>query len=99
MPTKSEENKPVIQHLDDALRKADRESTSPGADVRASRVAREKAVMTRLMMATVSGLISGLAAICATMIYSCADPLWVVARRRCHSKPVAYWQIRIRTDQ
>ena len=69
MPTKSQENKPVIQRLDDALRKGDRESTSRGADVRASTAAKEKAVITRLMLATLSGLISGFAAICATMIY------------------------------
>jgi magnesium-transporting ATPase (P-type) len=103
MPTKSEENKLVIQRLDDALRKGEivpaigvplliiaavvvatgivrsvrwrrqyglRESTSPGADVRASTTAREKAVTTRLILCTLSGLISGFAAICATIIYS-----------------------------
>src|SRR5258708_23117079 len=72
MARKSEENKLVIQRLHDALRKGDRESTSPGADVRASTTAREKAVTTRLILCTVSGLISGFAAICKTMIYSTA---------------------------
>jgi len=105
MPTKSQENKLVIQRLDDALRKGEivpaigvplliiaavvvatgivrsvrwrrqygfRESTSPGADVRASTTAREKAVTTRLTLCTLSGLISGFAAICETMIYSTA---------------------------
>ena len=62
-------------------------STSPGADVKASKVtgahspslkvvvvpdtaAREKAVMTRLILAALSGLISAFAAICTTVIYS-----------------------------
>jgi hypothetical protein len=75
MPTKSEENKQVIRHLYDALGRGDTHSTSPGADIKASKVARahsprvrvavtpdtaarEKAVMTRLMLAALSGLIS-----------------------------------------
>ena len=62
-------------------------STSPRADVKASKVtrahsprvgavvlpdtvAREKAVMARLILAALSGLISALAAICTTVIYS-----------------------------
>jgi hypothetical protein len=40
MPTKSEENKQVIQHLYDALGRGDTDSTSPGADVKVSKVAR-----------------------------------------------------------
>jgi hypothetical protein len=62
----------LANYLLDALRKGDRESTSPGADVRASTTAREKAVTTRLILCTLSGLISGFAAICATIIYSTA---------------------------
>ena len=75
MPAQSEENKQVIRHLYDALGRGDTDSTSPGADVKASKVtrthsprlrvavipdtaAREKAVMTRLMLAALSGLIS-----------------------------------------
>jgi hypothetical protein len=86
MPTKSEENKQVIRHLYDALGRGDTDSTSPGADVKASKVARtnssrvrvavtpdtaarEKAVMTRLMLAALSGSISPFAAICSTVIY------------------------------
>ena len=86
MPTKSEENKQVIRHLYDALGRGDTDSTSPGADVKASKVARtnssrvrvavnpdtptrEKAVMTRLILAALSGLISPFAAICSTVIY------------------------------
>jgi hypothetical protein len=86
MPTKSEENKQVIQHLYDALGRGDTDSTSPGADVKASKVARtnssrvrvavtpdtaarEKAVMTRLMLAALSGSISAFAAICSIVIY------------------------------
>ncbi len=86
MPTKSEENKQVIRHLYDALGRGDTDSTSPGPDVKASKVARtnssrvrvavtldtaarEKAVMTRLMLAALSGLISPFAAICSTVIY------------------------------
>src|ERR1700736_2631945 len=62
-------------------------STSPGADVKATKVTRahsprvgvavlpdtavrEEAVMTRLNLATLSGLISAFAAICTTVIYS-----------------------------
>jgi hypothetical protein len=66
----------------------DREiDTSPGADVKASKVtrthsprlrvaalpdtaAREKVVMTKLMLAALSGLTSAYAAICTTVIYS-----------------------------
>jgi hypothetical protein len=86
MPTKAEENKQVIQHLYDAPGRGDTGSTSPGADVKASKVAgtnsprvgvavtpetaaREKAVMTRLVLAALSGLISPFAAICTTVIY------------------------------
>src|SRR5260221_11230369 len=86
MPTKAEENKQVIRHLYDALGRGDTDSTSPGADVKASKVARtnssrvrvavtpdtaarEKAVMTRLMLAALSGSISPFAAICSTVIY------------------------------
>jgi hypothetical protein len=62
-------------------------NTSPGADVKASKVtrthsrflrvavlpdtaAREKAVMTRLMLGSLSGLISAFAAILTTVVYS-----------------------------
>jgi hypothetical protein len=86
MHTKSAENRQVIRHLYDALGRGDTDSTSPRADVKASKVARahsprvgvavtsetaarEKAVMTRLMLATLSGLISPFAAICSTVIY------------------------------
>ncbi len=86
MTTKSEENKQVSRHLYIALGRGNTDSTSPGADVKASKVARtnsprvrvavtpdtaarEKAVMTRLMLATLSGLISPFAAICSTVIY------------------------------
>ncbi len=68
MHTKSEEDKPVIRHLYDTLGRGDTDSASPGADVKASKVARahchrvgvavtpetaarEKAVMTRLVLA------------------------------------------------
>jgi hypothetical protein len=67
-------------------------STSPGGDVKASKViraysppvrvavlpdtvAREKAVMNRLVLAALSGLISALAAICTTVIYP-NDIVW-----------------------
>ena len=86
MTTKSEENKQVSRHLYIALGRGNTDSTSPGADVKAGKVARtnsprvrvavtpdtaarEKAVMTRLMLATLSGLISPFAAICSTVIY------------------------------
>ncbi len=87
MHTKSEEDKPVIRHLYDTLGRGDTDSASPGADVKASKVARahchrvgvavspetaarEKAVMTRLVLAALSGLICPFAAICSTVIYS-----------------------------
>jgi hypothetical protein len=86
MTTKSEENKQVSRHLYIALGRGNTDTTSPGADVKASKVAgtnsprvrvavtpdtaaREKAVMTRLMLATLSGLISPFSAICSTVIY------------------------------
>jgi hypothetical protein len=86
MTTKSEENKQVSRHLYIALGRGNTDRMSPGADVKASKVARtnsprvrvavtpdtaarEKAVMTRLMLATLSGLISPFAAICSTVIY------------------------------
>ena len=86
MPTKLEENRQVIQHIYDALGRGDTDSTLPGADVKASKVAgthspqvgvavtpetaaKEKAVVTRLVRATLSGLICHFAAICSTVIY------------------------------
>jgi hypothetical protein len=86
MTTKSEENKQVSRRLYIALGRGNTDRMSPGADVKASKVARtnsprvrvavtpdtaarEKAVMTRLMLATLSGLISPFAAICSTVVY------------------------------
>src|SRR5260221_8765965 len=86
MTTKSEENKQVSRHLYIALGRGNTDSTSPGADVKASKVARtniprvrvavtphtaarEKAFMTRLILATLFCLISRFAAICSTVIY------------------------------
>src|SRR5258707_1773097 len=87
MHTKSEEDKPVIRHLYDTLGRGDTDSASPGADVKARKIARahchrvgvavspetaarEKAVMTRLVLAALSGLFCPLSAICLTVIYS-----------------------------
>jgi hypothetical protein len=86
MPTKSAKKKEVIQHLYGALGSGDTESKSPGAHVKASKVARthstrvgvavipetparEKVVITRLVLAALSGLISPFPAICTTVIY------------------------------
>jgi hypothetical protein len=48
MPTKSEENKQLIRHLYDALGRGDTDSTSPGADVKASKVARTNSSRVRV---------------------------------------------------
>jgi len=60
----SSENPSVTNHLGGFCRDLE--------DNQASTAAREKAVTTRLILCTLSGLISGFAAICATMIYSTA---------------------------
>src|SRR5260221_13117293 len=101
MTTKSEENKQVSRHLYIALGRGNTDSTSPGADVKASKfartnsprvrvavtpdtAAREKPVMTRLMLAPLSGLISPFPPICSPGIYptvlgwrSCGLPVWL----------------------